>query len=236
LKDANETFIFIGSGTQILPFDKLITEAWYATSRKRLFDLIIKYEKSGIVFLTGDIHCAEILKTFCTLPELGYDLFEITSSGLSHYCDYKLLLDHIFPNNYNTGAFINDYNFAFIEFNWGNSKDDASMNIQIKDIDNKVIIEKIINYQDLRFKESYNIEERNNSLCYQKINSRFKNFNDYTHYYMQSPKKIIPFLILLLILYFIFYAVFYLFRKMLRTFYQILKSISLSFLSKKKTN
>jgi len=82
LNDANETFIFIGSGTQILPFDKLITEASYGTSRKRLFDLIMKNDKSGIVFLKGNNHCAEILKTFCTLPELGYDLFEITSSDL----------------------------------------------------------------------------------------------------------------------------------------------------------
>jgi len=42
----------------------------------------MKNDKSGIVFLKGNNHCDEIFKTFCTLPELGYDLFEITSSDL----------------------------------------------------------------------------------------------------------------------------------------------------------
>ena len=145
LEAANETFIFIGSGTQILPFDKLLTEAWYGESRKRLFDIIIKHQKSGIVFLTGDIHCAEILKTFCILPVLGYDLIEITSSGLSHYCGFKLLQEHIFPNNYNTGEFINDFNFAFFEFDWGNSKEEANFLAKIKNIQNEEKIKRIIN-------------------------------------------------------------------------------------------
>jgi len=75
LKESNETFTFIGSGTQILPFDRFLTEAWYQYSRQRLFDLIGKYKKSGVIFLSGDIHSAEILRTPCVLPGLLISLF-----------------------------------------------------------------------------------------------------------------------------------------------------------------
>ena len=75
LTENNETFIFIGSGTQILPFDRLVTESWYYNSRKRLFDLIGKLNKSGVIFLSGDIHSAQILRTFCVL---GWNIHEIS--------------------------------------------------------------------------------------------------------------------------------------------------------------
>jgi len=64
----NETFTFISSGTQILPFDRILTEAWYSNSRKKLFNLIGKIKKGGVILLSGDIHSSQILKTFCTLP------------------------------------------------------------------------------------------------------------------------------------------------------------------------
>jgi alkaline phosphatase D len=68
LTNNNETFTFIASGIQILPQTKFIEEIWYLQSRKRLFDLIGKIKKSGVVLLSGDIHVAQILKTFCVLP------------------------------------------------------------------------------------------------------------------------------------------------------------------------
>ena len=64
-QEATETFILIGSGTQILPIDRIITEAWYPSSREKLFNLIGKYKKSGVLLLTGDVHQGQILKTFC---------------------------------------------------------------------------------------------------------------------------------------------------------------------------
>jgi alkaline phosphatase D len=68
LAEGNETFTFIGSGTQILPVTRQLSECWYLKARKRLFDVIGKLKKSGVVLLSGDIHTAQILKTFCTLP------------------------------------------------------------------------------------------------------------------------------------------------------------------------
>lgn len=66
--DSNETFTFIVSGTQVLPFSKLATEAWYTTARIRLFRILEEKKKSGVTLISGDIHYSEILRTFCVLP------------------------------------------------------------------------------------------------------------------------------------------------------------------------
>lgn len=68
LKNSDETFTFIVSGTQVLPFNRLNTETWYGSSRQRLFDLIGRLKKPGVVLLSGDIHAAQFLQTFCVLP------------------------------------------------------------------------------------------------------------------------------------------------------------------------
>jgi phosphodiesterase/alkaline phosphatase D-like protein len=69
LADNNETFTLIVSGTQILPFNRIVAiEAWYGSSRKRLFDLLGRLKKSGVILATGDIHAGEFLKSFCVLP------------------------------------------------------------------------------------------------------------------------------------------------------------------------
>ena len=99
LTESKETFTFIASGTQILPFNRFVTEAWYQKSRKRLFNLIAKTKRNGVILLSGDVHFAQILKTFCIMPEIGYDLYELTSSGLSHYLNVSYYIDEILPNN-----------------------------------------------------------------------------------------------------------------------------------------
>jgi alkaline phosphatase D len=61
-----ETFIVIGSGTQILPIDRLLTEAWFPESRERLINMIDKTQKNGVILISGDIHNAQILRTPCS--------------------------------------------------------------------------------------------------------------------------------------------------------------------------
>lgn len=102
LKTTNETFTFIVSGTQILPIDRLATECWFPESRERLFKLISKLKKSGVLFITGDIHNGQILRTPCTIEGIGYPLYEITSSGLGHYCKLhcSILIDYLLPSYY----------------------------------------------------------------------------------------------------------------------------------------
>jgi alkaline phosphatase D len=66
----DETFTLIGSGTQVLPVTRIATECWYPKARKRLFELIGRLKKSGVILLSGDIHNTQILKTFCVIPSI----------------------------------------------------------------------------------------------------------------------------------------------------------------------
>jgi len=204
LQAASETFIFICSGTQILPHDRFITEAWFSNSRKRLFQLIGKYRKSGIILLTGDIHSSQILKTFCVMSNIGYDIYEITSSGLTHYNLYgaEILFDYILPNRYEILPTINDINFGKVEFNWNNDKMDSSIFISIIDY-NKVIRSGLnIYYKDL----VYNKEKvkKSDVHCFFKVISRFKTFNDYFYYYTEDYIRLGALALYALLLYFIY--------------------------------
>lgn len=78
--NSDETFTFIVSGTQILPFSKLATEAWYTNSRIRLFRILEEKKKSGVSLISGDVHYSEFLKTFCILPSKNLNYIRI---GLS---------------------------------------------------------------------------------------------------------------------------------------------------------
>ncbi len=85
-----------------MPIDRIATECWFPESRERLFKLISKTNKKGVIFITGDIHNGHILKTPCIIKEIGYPIYEITSSGLGHYCtiNCNVLIDYLLPSNY----------------------------------------------------------------------------------------------------------------------------------------
>ena len=66
--DKNFTWTLIVSGTQILPVSRLISESWFSESRSKLFELIGKCKAKGVIFLTGDVHFAEISRSICVHP------------------------------------------------------------------------------------------------------------------------------------------------------------------------
>lgn len=55
-KDADVTFIV--SGVQVIPERMSNTEVFEWPSKKKLFDLITKHQKSGVILLSGDVHFA----------------------------------------------------------------------------------------------------------------------------------------------------------------------------------
>ena len=61
------------------PFEKLRWE-----NKERLFQIINKHSKDGVVFLSGDVHWAELSQTTCASLTSGYIVPEFTSSGLTH--------------------------------------------------------------------------------------------------------------------------------------------------------
>ena len=66
------------------------------------------------MLMSGDRHMAEISKV--ALPGLGYDLYDITSSGLTHVSK-----PHEEPNKYRVGEMVTQLNYALISIDW-NSK------------------------------------------------------------------------------------------------------------------
>jgi hypothetical protein len=207
IKDNHETFTFIISGSQILNFNKLLGEVWFSYPRKRLFEILGKYKKSGAVLLSGDIHCGQVLKTFCVMPEIGYDLWEITSSGLSHYDRDQFITDYLLPNDYSVLPAINTYNYANVEISWGKSKEESSLQFQIRDIDNNIRAQIDLNYaEDLIYsEEKVKVTDKD---CFNKSISRFKSLSEYFQYYRNHKLAImfiLPYLWMLNLLFFFIY-------------------------------
>ena len=102
----------IGCGIQFLANDHT-SEKWgnYPTARQRFFDLVSKTKPKGAMLISGDRHIAEISKI--SLPGLGYDLYDITSSGLTHTSKpYEQ------PNAYRVGKMAFDLNYGVFSIDW----------------------------------------------------------------------------------------------------------------------
>jgi alkaline phosphatase D len=83
VRDPAADLLLIASGIQFLPRDKPIQEKWFEmrASFDRLLDLVHSAHAPA-VFLSGDVHLADLLRSDCA--GVGYPLFELTSSGLTH--------------------------------------------------------------------------------------------------------------------------------------------------------
>lgn len=102
----------IGSGIQVLP-EEHVYEKWanFPTSRQRLLDLLAKTKPKGALFISGDRHMAEASKI--RVPGLPYDLFDITSSGLTH-----VSAPHEEPNRHRVGDIVSKLNYGLITLDW----------------------------------------------------------------------------------------------------------------------
>ena len=212
-KLTKETYTFICMSNQILPNDRFIIKKWYSGSRKRLFNLIGKYKRNGVIFLSGGLGFAQILKTFCPLPKIGYNLYECTSSGLSHSNKISSYINNIYHNDYlieNTN--FNGINFGEVIINWGEEKnnvDNSYIELNIYDQDDKKVSDVRIDYKDLIYTndtKDYYLNEKNlkeirymniydGESCereiYHRVRTPFMNFKYYLTHLSQLPIAII---------------------------------------------
>ncbi|MGK0387862.1 MAG: alkaline phosphatase D [Maribacter sp.] len=113
LKNNDAAITIIANGTQVIhrthPYEK-----WgnYPTSRKRLFKMIMTYCPSGAILLSGDRHHAEISKV--KLPGLKHELYEFTSSGLTHTRKYP----RPEANQFRVGEKVDKLNFGVMCIDW----------------------------------------------------------------------------------------------------------------------
>jgi alkaline phosphatase D len=99
-----------GSSLQVLA-DFTGWECWanFARDRDRLFDAIRRKRANGILFLSGDIHYAELSKIDVNVP---YPLWDLTASGLTE--EWKVPT----PNANRASDVVAEANFGFIDIDW----------------------------------------------------------------------------------------------------------------------
>ncbi|MCP4402724.1 MAG: alkaline phosphatase family protein [bacterium] len=101
----------IVSSTQIIPDEKGMDE-WgnYPLERRKLFTLIAQTGASGVIFLSGNVHFAEISK----IHEGPYPFFDFTSSGMTH-------INESYPkavNSYRVAGPFVEHNVGLVEIDW----------------------------------------------------------------------------------------------------------------------
>jgi alkaline phosphatase D len=99
-----------GSSVQVLA-DFTGWEAWanFPHDQQRLVELIRRKNANGVVFLSGDVHYAELSKLDVNVP---YTLWDLTSSGLTE--EWRVPT----PNANRASDVVADANFGFIDIDW----------------------------------------------------------------------------------------------------------------------
>jgi alkaline phosphatase D len=99
-----------GSSLQVLA-DFTGWESWvnFPHDHQRLIDLIRRKNANGVVFLSGDIHYAELSKLDVNVP---YTLWDLTSSGLTEEWPVPT------PNANRVSEVLPEANFGFIDIDW----------------------------------------------------------------------------------------------------------------------
>ena len=116
-------------------------EAWanFPHEQKRMLELIKKTKAEDLLFLSGDVHYAEISK----LDEPGlYPIYDITSSGITSTWDFPT------PNKNRIEGPVMDNHFGLLTIEW---KKDPVILMQIIDKNNNSRIEYEINASELKF-------------------------------------------------------------------------------------
>ena len=123
LTNSDADLHIIGSGIQVLP-EEHVYEKWanFPTARQRLLDLLGKTKPKGAFLISGDRHMAEVSKV--KVPGLSYDVYDITSSGLTH-----VSAPHVEPNRHRVGEMVAKLNYGLITIDWNHPRPVATVRI-----------------------------------------------------------------------------------------------------------
>jgi alkaline phosphatase D len=130
----------IGSGSQF-SIEYNGYEAWanFPHEQQRMLDLIKKTGAKGVLFLSGDVHYAEISRL--EVPGL-YPIYDITSSGLSSTWYFAT------PNKNRIEGPVMDNHFGLITIDW--KKADPSITLEIWDVSDNQRIEYTLKASQLK--------------------------------------------------------------------------------------
>ncbi|MFN7325972.1 MAG: alkaline phosphatase D family protein [Chitinophagales bacterium] len=131
----------IGSGTQFsISYNGY--EAWanFPHEQKRMLELIKKTKANGVLFLTGDVHYAEI----SVLKENGlYPIYDVTASGITSTWHFAT------PNENRVEGPVMENHFGLLSINW--NQPDPSIKMEVYDIRGNQRIEHTIRLSELTF-------------------------------------------------------------------------------------
>lgn len=133
----------IGSGSQFgITFNGY--EAWanFPHEQKRFLELIKKTRASGVLFLSGDVHYAEISK----LESAGlYPIYDITASGITSTWLFAT------PNDNRIEGPVMENHFGLLSVDW--NKKDPEIKMEIWDLRDNQRIENTIKLSEISFKK-----------------------------------------------------------------------------------
>ena len=86
MRNTESDLTLILAGVQILRDNNWGEEHFGWNSKQKLYGIIREVKKDNVVLLTGDVHWASPYFTPCS-SLVGYNLFEMCSSGLTHTSD-----------------------------------------------------------------------------------------------------------------------------------------------------
>lgn len=134
----------ICSSIQFIP-KRALFELWkrFPKSKKRMEDLIVSSKASGVIFLSGDVHHSEFLKT--NIKGREYPIYEFTSSGMTHYNN----IYHMFNKRKTIDKVYFGKAYGIIDFDWGPQ---PAISFRIMDENNKRVREHRILMTDLGVK------------------------------------------------------------------------------------
>ena len=117
-------------------------EAWanVPIERQRLIDLIAETRANGVIFISGDVHWAELSKVDVAG---GYPLYDITSSGITQ--DWS----HVEPNDNRIGEAFAPNNGGMIDIDW--QQDDPLIGFRIIDAEGREALQYAVRLSELRF-------------------------------------------------------------------------------------
>jgi alkaline phosphatase D len=111
----------IGSSVQVLA-DFPGWEGWslFARDQQRLIELIRRKRANGVVFLSGDMHYAELSQLDVNVP---YTLWDLTSSGLTEVWPAAT------PNANRVSDVVREPNFGLIEIDWQGAQTTVTLSV-----------------------------------------------------------------------------------------------------------
>ena len=128
-------------------------ESWtnLPNEQKKMVELIKKTQANGVLFISGDVHWAEISKrNFQGL----YPIYDVTASGITE--DWH----NLEPNRYRIENAFRDNHFGMIEIDWKKKNPKAVM--QILNVNGKTVLRHSVPLNELQFDQKPANQTRSN--------------------------------------------------------------------------